>query len=66
MDYEADQKMEETVTPGLGDQKAPIEKKPLPSCMREHIDQLQANVDDLRTRLHSQDKRILKLEELVG
>lgn len=66
MDYETDKKMEESTMSGLGSTPASLEKRPPPSCMREHIDQLQTIVDGLVARADIRDNRILKLEGLVG
>lgn len=72
MDYQADQKMEETMSPqqqliGGADVvgAAPAGQKQ-PVCMREHLDYLQKVVNHLEQRADLFDKRILQLEKLVG
>jgi len=43
-----------------------ITKRPPPSCIREHINNLQMTADELRKRVQIQEDRILRLEKLVG
>lgn len=67
MDYETDKKMEAAMIGSpLGDQPGSKAKKPPPSCMREHIDHLQAEVNELSERSEAQCERIQRLEKLVS
>lgn len=65
MGYPADEIIDQA-TELAGTTSSEIPKKAEPSCMREHIGNLQTDQDDLRQRLHQFDKRITKLEALVG
>ena len=71
MEYETDQKTEELTNPqatipgsmsNIG--KAPA--KQVPSCMREHLDFLQNEVNQLEEFTNTQNKRIQYLEKLIG
>jgi hypothetical protein len=63
MDYQADQAIEKACTPQSELSGQPSKE---PSCMREHIDQLQTQVNKLTEMACIRDDRIQKLENLVG
>ena len=65
MDYAEDTKTETAMINAIGAKKE-ILKSPKPSCMREHIDILQTDIARMQEMAAIQDKRIQKLENLVG